>query len=95
MLELNTPQKQWAIAHDATNFTGMLWSDQLFTFRSHAEQEIERVRKLSDEEGTPMRDEQLHPVLVHVTVSLCPTDEAAAYAAEQEAWLRERGQDEN
>jgi hypothetical protein len=92
MLELNSPQKQWAIAHDATDLTGMLWNDQLFTFRSHAEQEIARIRKLCDEEGEPMRDGQLYPVLVKVTVALCTKEETAAYDAEQTAWLHEHGQ---
>lgn len=92
MLELNNPDKQWAIAHDATNLTGRLWSEQLFTFRSHAEQEIERVQKLCAEDGTPMRDGQLKPVLVNVTVTLCSEAETAAYDAEQTAWLNEHSQ---
>lgn len=92
MLELNAAQKLWAIAHDATDLTGRLWNDRFFTFRSHAEYEIEQARKHFAEEGRPMPDGQLYPVLLVVTATYCPEDEAAAYDAAQTAWLEKHGQ---
>lgn len=92
MLELNTPQKQWAIAHSATDLTGRLWDDRFFTFRSHAEYEIEKIRQHFQEDGRPLQEDELCPVLIVVTATICPPDEAAAYDAEQTAWLEEHGQ---
>lgn len=92
MLELNAPQKLWAIAHDATDLTGRLWNDRFFTFRSHAEHEINKIRQHFEEEGRPLPDGQLYPVLLVVTATYCQADDAEAYDAEQTAWLEEHGQ---
>ena len=92
MLELNTPQKLWGIAHDATDFTGRLWNDNFFIFRSHAEHEIEKTLKIFEDDGAPMTGSHLYPVLLNVTATYCPKSEADAYEAKQAAWLAERGQ---
>lgn len=93
MLKLNTHQKLWAIAHEHTDMTGRLFDDRFFTFRHHAEHEIEEIRKLfAEEDGVPMPDGRLYPVLLVVTAICCQADEAATYDAEQAAWLAEHGQ---
>jgi len=90
MLDLNAPQKLWGIAHGTTELIGRLWCDKLFVFQSHAQQEVDRVSELMQEDGGT--GVPLTPVLLDVTVTLCGAEETAAYAAGQEAWLAQKGQ---
>ena len=87
MLNLNKPTLMWGVAHESTSITGSLFTAELFTFKYLADAYIEEVRNELEDAGIG-----LFPVLIETVATVCGDDVAAAYDAEQVAWLtRDRG----
>ena len=92
MLSIQEPEFQWGIAGWQTKLTGRLFTEEMFTFKKEAEAYIEKMKDCSADEGAPMKDGDMYPVLLKVSISICSEEETNAYDAEQSAWLEQHGQ---
>ena len=87
-MQINEPQKYWGVAHWGTGQTGMLFTDELFTFKKGAEAFIQRLHDArSEANSTPLDVDYARPVLLNVTVTICTDQEAVEHHEQQIHWL--------
>lgn len=92
MLSIKEPEFRWGIASWATDLTGRLYTEDSFTFKKEAETYIENTKAFLSSEGKPTSDDDMFPVLLKISASICSVDEMNAYAQEQTDWLEKHGQ---
>ena len=84
-----TPEKQWVIGHRSVGLTGRAFHDELFTFAKGAQLAIDKFLEVEPD----IKQLELCPLLVEVTVRICSKEESQAYQLHQEQWLAERKHD--
>ena len=92
MLSVQEPEFRWGVAGWQTQITGRLFTDEVFTFRKGAEDFIGKAKALFASENRPIADDEMFPVLLKVSTSICSEEETMSYDREQKDWLEKHGQ---
>ena len=92
MLNLEAPELRWGVAGWGTKITGRLYTEEIFTFRKDAQEYIDKTNAFFSSEGRPTSDDDMFPVLLSISTSICSDEETRAYDTEQVEWLERHGQ---
>lgn len=92
MLSIKEPYLRWGISGWQTAITGRLFTEELFTFKAGADTYIDKAKAFFASEGRPMADDEMFPVLIKFSASICSDEETNSYANKQAEWLEEHGQ---